>query len=95
MALRNARTSAYIDVSRRMTAVTFSDLGEIVKEKFMLPDGIAFRLDDVMAFQLCVTYTDQVGSRDNAFEFDSASTVIPRLTKIIRSGITFVSRNLR
>ena len=26
---------------------------------------------------------------------EKVSTVIPRLTKIIRSGITFVSRNLR
>jgi hypothetical protein len=56
-----------------MSGVTRSDLGEIVKEKFLLPGGIAFRLVDVMAFQLCVTYTDLVGSRYNALEFDPGS----------------------
>jgi len=74
MVLRNALRSAYIDVSGRTGGVTHSDLGEIVKEKFTLPCGIAFRLVDIMAFQLCVTYTDQGGSRDNAFEFYSGST---------------------
>jgi len=57
-----------------MSGVTRSDLGEIVKEKLMQPGGIAFRLVDIMAFPLCVTYTDQAGSRDNAFEFDFGST---------------------
>ena len=30
-----------------------------------------------------------------SYEAASINSVIPRLTKIIRSGITFVSRNLR
>ena len=50
-----------------MSGVTRSDLGEIVKETLLLLGGIAFRFVDVMTFQLCVTYTDQVGSSDNAF----------------------------
>jgi hypothetical protein len=57
-----------------MSGVTRSDLGENVKEKFLPPGGIALRLVDVMAFQLRVTCTDQVGSCDKAFEFDSGST---------------------
>ena len=38
----------------RMSAVTRSYLGEIAKEKLMLPGGIALGLVDVMAFQLCI-----------------------------------------
>ena len=57
-----------------MSGITRSDLGDNVKEKFMLSGGIAFRLADVMSVQQCVTYKDQVGSRDDAFEFDSGST---------------------
>jgi len=48
--------------------------------------------------QLCRT-VDDVRERKGALQVFVAVvinyTVIPRLTKIIRSGITFVSRNLR
>ena len=51
----------------------------------------------VMIFiELCIMVNETVNfERLKIVLLKEHTTVIPRLTKIIRSGITFVSRNLR